>query len=68
MPIGGGKDSIVLVEALKAAGPPPEVPTWLVAVNRRPAMERTAEVAGLPLASIARTLSPACSSSTRPGP
>jgi UDP-N-acetyl-alpha-D-muramoyl-L-alanyl-L-glutamate epimerase len=58
VPVGGGKDSIVLVEALKAAGPPPELPVFLVAVNRRPAMERTAEVAGLPLASIRRTLSP----------
>ncbi len=58
VPVGGGKDSIVLVEALRAAGPPPEVPTFLVAVNSRPAMVRTAEVAGLPLASITRTLSP----------
>ena len=48
----------MLVEALRAAGPPPEVPTFLVAVNSRPAMVRTAEVAGLPLASITRTLSP----------
>ena len=58
VPIGGGKDSIVLVEALKAASPPPELATWLVAVNPRPAMHRTAEVAGLPLASVKRTISP----------
>ncbi len=58
VPIGGGKDSIVLVEALKAASPPPELATWLVAVNPRPAMQRTAEVAGLPLASVKRTISP----------
>ena len=58
VPVGGGKDSIVLVEALKAAGPPPKLPVLLVAINRRPAMQRTAEVAGLPLASISRTLSP----------
>jgi hypothetical protein len=48
----------VLVEALKAASPPPELATWLVAVNPRPAMQRTAEVAGLPLASVKRTISP----------
>jgi hypothetical protein len=58
VPIGGGKDSIVLVEALRAAISSPELPTWLVAVNPRPAMERTAGVAGLPLASIKRTVSP----------
>ncbi|MGO9962820.1 MAG: endonuclease domain-containing protein [Acidimicrobiales bacterium] len=58
VPVGGGKDSIVLVEALKAAGPPPGTATWLVAVNPRPAMQRTAEVAGLPLASVKRTISP----------
>jgi hypothetical protein len=29
VPIGGGKDSIVLVEALKAANPPPGLATWL---------------------------------------
>ncbi|MGD1012557.1 MAG: hypothetical protein ABR925_08525 [Acidimicrobiales bacterium] len=57
VPIGGGKDSIVLVEALRAAAAP-ELPARLVAVNPRPAMERTAEVAGLPLASIRRTISP----------
>jgi hypothetical protein len=58
VPVGGGKDSIVLVEALKAASPPPELTTWLVAINPRPAMRRTAEVAGLPLASVRRTISP----------
>jgi len=58
VPIGGGKDSIVLVEALKAANPPPGLATWLVAVNSKPAMKRTADVAGLPLASITRTVSP----------
>lgn len=58
VPIGGGKDSIVLVEALKAAGSPLELATWLVAVNPRPAMQRTAEVAGLPLAVVRRTISP----------
>ena len=58
MPIGGGKDSIVLVEALKATNPPPGLATLLVAVNPQPAMRRTADIAGLPLASITRTVSP----------
>jgi hypothetical protein len=58
VPIGGGKDSIVLVEALKASFPPRDLPTWLVAVNVTPAIERTAAVAGLPLARIRRTISP----------
>ena len=57
-PIGGGKDSIVLVEALKATNPPPGLATLLVAVNPQPAMRRTADIAGLPLASITRTVSP----------
>ena len=58
VPIGGGKDSIVVVEAVKAAAPPPGLATWLVAINPRPAMYRTADTAGLPLASITRTVSP----------
>ncbi len=58
VPVGGGKDSIVLIDALKSASSPPELPIWLVAINRHPAMQRTADVAGLPLASITRTLSP----------
>ena len=58
VPIGGGKDSIVLVEALKATNPPPGLATLLVAVNPQPAMRRTADIAGLPLASITRTVSP----------
>jgi hypothetical protein len=58
VPIGGGKDSIVLVEALKAAARSADIPSVLVAINKTPAMQRTAEVAGLPLAAITRTLSP----------
>lgn len=58
VPIGGGKDSVVLVEALRATRLPQAMKTWLVAVNKNPAMERIAEVAGLPLASIRRTISP----------
>jgi len=48
----------VLVEALKATNPPPGLATLLVAVNPQPAMRRTADIAGLPLASITRTVSP----------
>jgi hypothetical protein len=58
VPIGGGKDSIVLVEALKAVVAT-DVPTFLVAVNKTPAMQRTAEVAGLELRTIKRTIDPA---------
>ena len=58
VPIGGGKDSIVLVEALRSANPPRKLQTWLVAINQTPAMQRTAAVAGLPCASIKRTVSP----------
>jgi hypothetical protein len=58
VPVGGGKDSIVLIEALKAAGIPSGLPAFLVAVNETPAMARTVAVAGLPLASISRTISP----------
>ena len=57
VPIGGGKDSIVLVDALKSTCPQ-GVPVSLVAVNKNPAMERIADVAGLPLVSIKRTISP----------
>ena len=58
VPIGGGKDSIVLVEALKAAKPANGISSLLVAVNPKAAMRRTAEISGLPLASITRTISP----------
>ncbi len=58
VPVGGGKDSIVLIEALKQAGPPPGLEVRLVAINRHPAMQRTADVSGFKLASINRTLSP----------
>jgi len=58
VPIGGGKDSVVLVEALKAAARPADGLSLLVAINKTPAMQRTADVAGLRLVSIRRTLSP----------
>ncbi len=58
IPIGGGKDSAVLVEALRSTTLPDGINAWLVAVNKTPAMERIAEVSGLPFASISRTISP----------
>lgn len=62
VPVGGGKDSIVVVEALlealRRSPRPPEQPVFLVAVNCHPAMERTAATAGRPLVSIRRRLSP----------
>jgi UDP-N-acetyl-alpha-D-muramoyl-L-alanyl-L-glutamate epimerase len=50
VPIGGGKDSIVVVEALRDLDP------VLVAVNPSPAALRTAHTSGLQLASIRRTI------------
>jgi hypothetical protein len=58
VPIGGGKDSVVLVEALKALKVSADLPAFLVAINVQPAIQRTADVAGLPLAEIKRTISP----------
>jgi UDP-N-acetyl-alpha-D-muramoyl-L-alanyl-L-glutamate epimerase len=52
IPIGGGKDSIVVVEALK------EMKPLLVGINPAPASRRVAEVAGLELVSVRRTLDP----------
>jgi hypothetical protein len=57
VPIGGGKDSIVVIEALRDAAPPADLPIVLLAVNPHAAMVRTADVAGWPLASIRRELS-----------
>ena len=58
VPIGGGKDSIVALEALRDAGIFEQLPVSLLAVNPRPAMARTADIAGLPLVAIGRRLSP----------
>lgn len=55
VPIGGGKDSIVVVDSVARHG---EGPVVLVAVDPRPAMERTAQVAGLPLVTVRRHLAP----------
>ncbi|MFZ0666058.1 MAG: hypothetical protein WAM97_09900 [Acidimicrobiales bacterium] len=50
IPIGGGKDSIVVVEALRDLNP------VLVCVNPSPAALRTAHTSGLALASVKRTI------------
>lgn len=52
IPLGGGKDSAVVVEALRA-----ERPT-LLSVNGHPAAHRVAAAAGLPLVVVHRTLDP----------
>ncbi|MFT4299978.1 MAG: hypothetical protein QM597_10120 [Aeromicrobium sp.] len=53
--VGGGKDSIVSIEALTAAG----LDVGLFAVNSYTPISRTAEVADIPLTSARRTLDPA---------
>jgi hypothetical protein len=69
VPIGGGKDSIVVLEALKpneTKGPkdsrdpkhPKHLRPLLVSVNPNPAVERIASISGLDLARIRRTLDP----------
>jgi len=50
VPIGGGKDSMVLIEAVRHLGP------TLFAVNPRPLVERLAAEAGLPLLVVRRRL------------
>jgi hypothetical protein len=52
IPIGGGKDSAVVVEALRAQRP------VLLSVNGHPAAHRVAAAAGLPLAVVRRSLDP----------
>lgn len=53
--VGGGKDSIVSIEALKAAG----VDVGLFSVNSYQPIEDTATAAGIPLRSARRRLDPA---------
>jgi hypothetical protein len=55
VPVGGGKDSIVVLEALKDLG---DVRTMLVSVNPSPAVERIASISGLGLARIIRRIDP----------
>lgn len=54
VPVGGGKDSIVTIETLKAAG---MSPTLFSVGSPRPIRE-TAAVSGLPMITVKRTLSP----------
>ncbi len=54
VPIGGGKDSIVTLEAVRRAGREP----LLFSVGRAPAVDRTVAVAGLPHVSVTRVLDP----------
>jgi hypothetical protein len=53
VPVGGGKDSALVVAALREHRP------VLVSVNPPPAARRVAEAAGLPLAEVRRRLDPA---------
>lgn len=52
VPIGGGKDSMVLIEAVRPLGP------RLFAVNPHPLTVKLAEEAGLELITVRRTLAP----------
>lgn len=61
VPVGGGKDSIVVLEALRDLSP------RLVAVNPPPAVRRTAEVSGLELITLTRKLDPALADLNRAG-
>jgi len=54
VPVGGGKDSIVVLEALKHLDPPPV----LVSINSSPAVERIASISGLGLFAIERRIDP----------
>ncbi|MDM4763552.1 hypothetical protein QT381_11080 [Galbitalea sp. SE-J8] len=55
VPIGGGKDSVVSVESLRAAGVDPVQ----FAVNPNVVIRRVAEASGLPLVEARRTIDPA---------
>jgi UDP-N-acetyl-alpha-D-muramoyl-L-alanyl-L-glutamate epimerase len=50
VPVGGGKDSIVTLEALRHLGP------TLFGINPRGPIERTFDVAGMPIARVTRRL------------
>ena len=55
VPVGGGKDSVVTIELLKAAS----IPTTLFRMNDHPIVDALAKTAGLPMLTVKRTLSPA---------
>ncbi|MDO5066547.1 MAG: hypothetical protein Q4D96_04620 [Propionibacteriaceae bacterium] len=54
VPVGGGKDSIVTIEALRSFG----VDVQLIAVNPKRPQHDTAEVAGRPLLQVRRRIDP----------
>ena len=54
VPVGGGKDSIVTIEALRESG----VDVHLIAVNPKPPQTDTARVAGRPLHEVTRRIDP----------
>lgn len=55
IPVGGGKDSIVVIEALEDLA---ESRPLLVSVNPNPAVERIASISGLDLARVGRKIDP----------
>lgn len=61
--VGGGKDSIVTIEALKASGRTP----LLFSVNDRGAIKASVAASGLPYLTIARTIDPALIECNREG-
>lgn len=63
VPVGGGKDSAVTIEALKAAGEP----MVLFALGDFSPIEETARVAGVPKITVQRKLSPLLFSLNREG-
>ncbi len=63
VPVGGGKDSIVSIEALKAAGQP----VTLFSVGQAEPIRQTVERSGLPWLSAQRQLSPALFELNRQG-
>lgn len=54
IPVGGGKDSVVSIEAMRSA----DEPAVLFSLGDFEAIDRVAEVAGLPLVKVRRRLSP----------
>jgi hypothetical protein len=63
VPVGGGKDSVVTIESLKAVGADPT----LFSVNTFPPIERCAQVSGLKLVSARRRIDPRLIAANRDG-
>ena len=55
VPVGGGKDSVVTIELLKAA----QIPVTLFRMNEHPIIDDVAKIARVPMLTAKRTLSPA---------